>query len=161
MFDSNNCPKTCPNNNLNKNSGKQDETTANYEQMSLTHLDNLEGMMPINSKNASLYGARIIPIATKVPFYERSISRIQRAPWFWLAQLQERTFMNRTKALNEPPVETYKELRFAPIPQDNFDAYIPLINTLETNNWNERFGKPDKEIQNENFFNKKKIIAEQ
>ena len=78
---------------------KQDTT-------SLTHLNGLEGSIPIDEK--SLYGAEFMPVDIHTPYYERMTTETVEVPW--LAQWQEQTFMNRTKVLNERPVKEYQEI---------------------------------------------------
>jgi hypothetical protein len=108
----------------------------------LTHLGGLSGAIPSNTDEGSIYGAAFMPVkADNPPWYEVWSDDIVIAPW--LAQRQEATYMNRTKVLNEPPVETYKELILSPIPQEKYEKYEPIINTLEAPSWTDRYGKPE------------------
>jgi hypothetical protein len=45
----------------------------------------------------------------------------------WLATHHEDTFLNRIKELNEPPVQTYKDLKLSPIKQNRYHDYIPMV----------------------------------
>jgi hypothetical protein len=87
---------------------------GNFES-SLTHLGGLEG-----SDEEDVYGAEFMPVDMHTPYYERMISQTVEVPW--LGQDMEQTFMNRTKILNEPPVQAYKELKLSSIPQQNYES---------------------------------------
>jgi hypothetical protein len=51
------------------------------------------------------------------PYYERMLTETVIAPWY--DTVQEASYMNGQKLLNEPYVETYRELDMGPIPQNN------------------------------------------
>jgi len=78
---------------------------------SLTKLNGLEG-----ADEEDVYGSEFQNVdgVLHTPFYERMFTTRQTAPW--LAEKQEYTYMNRTKAKNEEPYKSYRELRFKPIP---------------------------------------------
>ena len=63
--------------------------------------------------------------------YEKVETVTQVAPWNPIAIAHEATYMNRIKALNEPPVETYRELELSSVPADNYEEYEPMIYTEE------------------------------
>lgn len=97
----------------------------NYFNTSLTYLDGLSGSVPLNTDEGSIYGAQFMPIDMKTSYYEMMTTETVQVPW--LAQDQERTFMNRTKELNEEPVQSYKDLKLSSIPQEQNEKYKPLI----------------------------------
>lgn len=85
---------------------------------SLTSLGSYEGAFA--NDEATTYGSEFAEVEYNPPYYERMIKGVFIRPW--LGQNMERTFMNRTKVLNEPPVKTYRELLFAPIPQEKYET---------------------------------------
>ena len=87
---------------------------GNFE-TSFTHLGGLEG-----SEFESIKGAEFMPVDMHTPYYERMTRETVEVPW--LAQDMERTFMNRTKVLNEPPVQTYKELKLSHISPQSHES---------------------------------------
>lgn len=89
-----------------------------------TDLGNIGGM-----EEQSIYGAQIDTNQLKPSYFEKSYTEVVEAPW--LAQKQEWTYMNRTKPLNEAPVETYKTLKLSSIPSQKYETYKPIIYTTE------------------------------
>ena len=92
--------------------------------MSLNYLGNLSGTVPSNSPDANLYGALFIPVDRPAPAGEIMLHATVDPRW--LGQKYEGTFMNRTKARNEPPVKTYQDLQMFPIPQDNYESTLNM-----------------------------------
>jgi|688.fasta_scaffold519582_1 hypothetical protein len=78
---------------------------------SLTDIIGLEGAVENNAYDGSINGTEFMPVNMHTPYYERVITQTVSVPW--LAQDMEKTYMNRTKEFNEPPVETYKELKLS------------------------------------------------
>jgi hypothetical protein len=72
-------------------------------------------------------GSKFRTIKLKPTYYERTVPIDVVVPWNKDALFHEATFMNRTKPLNEEPVETYKDLEFESVPGDNYEAYEPTI----------------------------------
>lgn len=101
---------------------------------SLTHLGGLEGVVDTNTDDRSVYGAEFMPVEMHTPYYERMLTETVKVPW--LAQDMERTFMNRTKVLNEPPVQTYKELKLSSIPQQNYEQVPEQVEGFGENTQN-------------------------
>ena len=87
---------------------------------SFTKLGGLDGATDTNTHSNDVYGAEFLPVEMHTPYYERTITQRFDVPW--LGQPMEQTFMNRTKELNEPPVQTYKELKMSSIPQQNHES---------------------------------------
>ncbi len=83
---------------------------------SLTHLGNLSGNMDDTN---STYGAEFTTAKEITPYYERMIHYTDQKPW--KNQNIDKTYMNYYKRMNEPKVESYKELNFTPISQDNYE----------------------------------------
>jgi len=92
---------------------------GNFE-TSLTHIGNLEGSVDANLYDGTVYGAEFMPVEMHTPYYERMTRETVEVPW--LGQEMEQTFMNRTKVLNEPPVQTYKELKLSSVSPIAFET---------------------------------------
>lgn len=88
---------------------------------SLTDLGNLQGYDYDGSKT---YGAEINDIEITPKFYEKTETKFLKRPW--LAESAEVTFMNNTKLLNEPPVQTYKDIQLTAIPQQKYESVEPF-----------------------------------
>ena len=118
----NNAPELCDNstsciaewNKLRKHYETQQYTSA------LTHLGGLSGAVPINN-DTNIYGSQFMPVEIKTPAYERHITVDTEVPWIPNAVWLERTFLNRTKALNERPVGTYQYIKNSSIPQIKYE----------------------------------------
>ncbi len=78
-------------------------------------------------------GAQFKDISCKIkPKHYEKVERVTLvAPWNPIAIAHEATYMNRIKRLNEPPVETYRELELSSVPADNYEEYEPIIYTEE------------------------------
>lgn len=63
--------------------------------------------------------------------YEKVETVTLVAPWNPIAIASEATYMNRIKRLNEPPVETYRELELSSVPADNYEEYESPISIEE------------------------------
>lgn len=90
---------------------------------SLTHLDGLEGSVPVATNNeGSIYAAEFMEVDDMhTPYYERMLHETVNVPWLATSgDDMESTYMNRTKALNEPPVRSYKDLKLSSVPQTNY-----------------------------------------
>lgn len=123
--------------NFNKMRSKYEK--AGYYNTSLTHLNGLSGVTPVDTDQGSIYGAEFKTVHSKPAYYEYLTSELVEAPW--LGQPVETTFMNQLKVLNEEPVQTYKDLQLSSIPQDRNEVYKPII-------YLEGFGKND----TQNYF---------
>lgn len=91
-------------------------TNPQVPQPSLTELGGLEGAVPLDTIEGSVYGAEFMPVDMHTPYYEKMLTTTVAVPW--LAQNEEATYMNRLKELNEPPVQTYRDLKLSSIPQE-------------------------------------------
>ena len=87
------------------------------QDVSCNNLCSYDGSTPL-----TWYGAEINDVNAKPNYFERVYSNIVLAPW--LAERYEYTYMNRTKVLNEPPIQTYKEIRLHSIPQDKYSFVV-------------------------------------
>lgn len=103
---------------------------------SLTSIGNLSGTPSMDVDEGSAYagniqGAHFKPVHYKTPYYERMVVERVEAPWPKAAQFHERTFMNRIKEMNEPPVKDYKDLKLSSpdFEIDTYDKYVPTIYT--------------------------------
>ncbi len=94
---------------------------------SITHLGGLSGADMNDLYPGELYGAEFKDVSdnTHTPYFEFTVVETIKRPW--RAEWQERTFLNNTKRLNEPPVKTYRELRFNPISGQKYETYEPII----------------------------------
>jgi hypothetical protein len=67
------------------------------------------------------YGAQFMPtLDMHTPYYERMITVQRNVPW--LGQEMEKTYMNQTKVLNEPEVQTYKNIKLGSINGNNYET---------------------------------------
>lgn len=105
---------------------KMMQKTNRYNR-SVTSLGNLSGIVPLDTDEGSSYGASFAPAIGNTPYYESMVTETVDAPW--LAQPQEATFLNRTTVPNKPEVETYKNLKLSPIPQQKYETYEPVVYT--------------------------------
>ncbi len=97
-------------------------TNAHIGSVSLTELEGLPGAPePVNDCGSTFHGAKFMKVKYMyTPYYERLVSEIVPVPW--IAEPEEATFMNRQKAANEPPVQTYAQLQLSAIPADNYET---------------------------------------
>lgn len=80
---------------------------------SLTQLNGLKGTEMDNG----VYGSEFMHVTDMhTPYYDRMTTETVEVPW--QAELQERTFMNVTKELNQRPFATYQQIKTGPIPQE-------------------------------------------
>jgi len=80
---------------------------------SLTHLNGLKGTYSPNG----VYGSEFMHVEDMhTPYYDRMTTETVKVPW--QAEFQERTFMNRTKELNQRPFNTYQYIKTAPVSQE-------------------------------------------
>jgi hypothetical protein len=102
---------------------------------SLTHLGSLSGASHVDNARSfkfgdrepvTTYGAQFKTVDYDTPYYEYMTHGTVEPPW--LAQHQEGTFLNNIKALNEPPVETYKHLKLDSISSQKFKPYESILN---------------------------------
>lgn len=70
-------------------------------------------------------GALMFEIPHKPGWYEYDERVTVKAPW--LGQPMEGTYMNSLKRHNEPPVLTYRDLEFTPIPANDYGNYKPAM----------------------------------
>jgi len=98
---------------------------------SLTQLGSLSGAP--TDKN-SINGASFKVVNYDTPHYEKIVTERVIAPW--LAQNQERTFMNRIKEKNQDEVKTYANYKLYPIPDQKYETYEPIINITENTKCN-------------------------
>lgn len=91
----------------------------------LTNIGNIDGY----EEDQPIYGASFDTIHLKPSHFETTFTEIVEAPW--RGQKAEGTFMNRTKVLNEPEVETYKYLRLSPAPSGRYEIYEGFGNEME------------------------------
>ena len=96
---------------------------------SLTHLGGLEGSIPPNKEDGSIYGAKFMPVTMHTPYYERMTTQTVNVPW--LAQDMEKTFMNQTKVLDEPEIKAYRELKLSNVPQQMYENVEKTGETIE------------------------------
>lgn len=75
----------------------------------------------IENPSQDVYGAEFREIKPYIPYFQRTIKKYVPVPW--LAEYEDRWYMNTYKRLNEPPVVTYKELRFSSIPNTNYGKF--------------------------------------
>ena len=87
---------------------------------SLTHLDGLSGAVPYGSEEASIYGSEFKHTDINTPYYDRMTTERVIAPWE--AELEEKTFMNTLKELNQRPFTTYQNIENKPIPQEKYES---------------------------------------
>lgn len=95
---------------------------------SLTQLGNFSGYY---NDNNSLYGAEFNEIQAVTPYYERVVHHLDQKPW--KNQSFDKTYMNYSKMMNEPPVVTYKELELKPISLDNYEFVENFENNMKIN----------------------------
>lgn len=113
-------PYTCP-----KEWDKLRKEIKNKEYpISLNYLDGISGTVPFNSTESNNYGAVIVDLNQPKPANEILLKAVVDNRW--LGQKQERTFLNNTKRLNEPPVKTYRELALYSIPQNNYESVLDM-----------------------------------
>jgi hypothetical protein len=98
--------------------------------VSLTHLGNYMGD---NESNNSIYGAEYSNAMAVTPYYERSMHYIDQKPW--KNQNMDKTYMNYSKMMNEPWVDTYRELKLKPIPQINQEYITEGFSVAGTENF--------------------------
>ena len=96
---------------------------------SLTHLGALGGYVSPNTAQGSdradsIYGASFKTVHDDPSYYTYYEKKTLIAPW--LAQPYEQTFNNAIKKRNEPPVKTYKTLKFSPIPFQTHETFKPM-----------------------------------
>lgn len=92
--------------------------------ISLNYLDGISGVVENNSPQTNNYGAVMVDLNQPKPPNEILLKAVIDP--HWLAQSQEKTFLNNTKKLNEPYVKTYRELALFSIPQDNYESVIDM-----------------------------------
>ena len=97
---------------------------------SLTSLGYLDGTMPFDTQEGSVYGAEFMPVEMHTPYYDRMLTATVEVPW--LAEPEEGSYLNRLKEMNEPPVQTYKELELKPVNQ-NINETVEGFNNLKMN----------------------------
>jgi hypothetical protein len=90
-----------------------DIKTGGTQKVSLTDLDGMDGSMPVDTKEGSVYGAEFMPVEMHTPYYEKMLTTTVEVPW--LAEPEEESYMNRLKEMNEPHVQTYRELKLSPV----------------------------------------------
>lgn len=83
----------------------------------ITKFYNIPGVQ--ESSDDYVYGAAFREVKTYTPYYQKTIKKCASVPW--LAKNEEAHFMNRYKAINEPPVVTYKELELSSVPYTNYE----------------------------------------
>jgi hypothetical protein len=89
---------------------------GNVLNVSLTDLNGLDGTMPYDTAKGSVYGAEFMPVEMHTPYYRSMLTATVDVPW--LAEPEEASYLNRTKEMNEPHVQTYKELKLNPVNQN-------------------------------------------
>ena len=98
----------------------------------VTKLGSFSGA-PRNRKGRGyLYGAAINNIKRNTPQdtgFQVYDHLIVTPPW--KAEKWDRRFMNTIKALNEPHVETYKEIILSPIPDEPYEKFISPFNNYD------------------------------
>lgn len=99
--------------------GVVDPESGSVVNASLVTLDGLDGSVPTDTREGSVYGAEFMPVDMHTPYYERMLTTTVQVPW--LAESEEGTYMNRLKELNEPPVQTYKDLKLTPVSQNTHE----------------------------------------
>ena len=87
---------------------------------SLTHLDGLSGAIPQDSDEGRIYGSQFMHTDINTPYYDRMLTERVIAPWE--AELEEKTFMNTLKELNQRPFSTYQNIINKPIPQEKYES---------------------------------------
>lgn len=101
---------------------------------SLTHIGDLPGAPALPAVDSygdggiyasTIYGAQFKEVQKPTPYYERNIPVTVTVPW--LAEEQEKTFLNNTKEKQFPPVKTYRDLELSPIPDQKYESYVPTI----------------------------------
>jgi hypothetical protein len=108
------------------------EEGYNRNTSSLTHLNGLSGAPGEtvgNYQQETPYGAQFKEVTVPKQGYEQNVLVRVEAPW--LAQHQEKTFMNITKELNEPPVKTYRDLKLESVGTQQNETYKPIIYKTE------------------------------
>lgn len=65
-------------------------------------------------------GAEFREIKPYIPYFQDTITVYKKVPWLGTTKL-DKFYMNTYKMLNQPPVQTYKELRFTSIPWTNYE----------------------------------------
>lgn len=75
------------------------------------------------------YGSEIKNDNKQPTYFEKKYKHTVIAPW--LAHSQEKTFMNRTKMLNENDVLTYRDIVLSNIPTEKYQSPQPIIYTVE------------------------------
>jgi hypothetical protein len=75
---------------------------------------------PAPEKNI-IQGAEFVSIDDMLctPYFQTTVTEKVKVPW--LAQKEEATYLNRWKAMNEPPVKSYRELRFFAPSQEKYE----------------------------------------
>lgn len=92
-----------------------------YNNNSLTHIGDINGMVDVNSPEWNMYGAQFKRIDPHYPYYLYTKDYVIAPPWY--NTYMEGNYLNNIKTKNEPVVVEYADLKLTAIP-DSVYQYV-------------------------------------